>query len=120
MTLQRRPAIVRFVFWAAIVFAFVMAVLPQPPRVPGVPSDKVQHIFAFLVLGALAFFAYPRTSPVFLAAALSLFGGLIELVQLIPALHRDGDPLDWIADTAAAIAVIVILTLLKPGPSKAV
>lgn len=120
MTLQRRLALLRFVFWAAIVFAFVMAVLPQPPQVPGVPSDKVQHIFAFLVLGALGLFAYPKASRVFLAAALSLFGGVIELVQLIPALHRDGDPLDWIADTAAAIAVIVILTLLKRRRSKAV
>lgn len=120
MTPQRRLSILRLVFWAALIFAFAMAVLPQPPKVPGAPSDKVQHIVAFLFLGASAFFAYPRVSPIFLAASLSLFGGLIELVQLIPALHRDGDPLDWIADTAATVAVLAILTLLKRRRGKAV
>ena len=96
-----------------MVFAFVMAVLPHPPQLPGAPSDKVQHIAAFLVLGALASFAYPRTSPVYLATALSLFGAVIEIVQLIPALHRDGDPVDWIADTAAAGLILIFLHWLR-------
>jgi len=109
MSDQRRPRILRTAFWAAAVFAFVMAVLPHPLQLPGAPSDKVQHIAAFLVLGALASFAYPRTSPVYLATALSLFGAVIELVQLIPALNRDGDPVDWIADTAAAGLMLIFL-----------
>jgi hypothetical protein len=90
-----------------------MAVLPHPPQLPGAPSDKVQHIAAFLVLGALASFAWPRTSPVYLAMALSLFGAVIELVQLIPALNRDGDPIDWIADTAAAGLMLIFLHWLR-------
>ena len=94
MTLQRRLAILRLLFWAAALFAFAMAVVPQPPQLPGAPSDKVQHIAAFLVLGGLASFAYPRTSPVYLGTGLSLFGAFIELVQYIPALHRDSDPID--------------------------
>jgi len=113
MSDQRRPRILRTAFWAAAVFAFVMAVLPHPPQLPGAPSDKVQHIAAFLVLGALASFAYPRTSPVYLATALSLFGAVIELVQLIPALNRDGDPIDWIADTAAAGLMLIFLHWLR-------
>ena len=113
MSDQRRPRILRTAFWAAAVFAFVMAVLPHPPQLPGAPSDKVQHIAAFLVLGALASFAYPRTSPVYLATALSLFGAVIELVQLIPALNRDGDPVDWIADTAAAGLMLIFLHWLR-------
>jgi hypothetical protein len=109
----RRTRILRTTFWAAATFAFVMAVLPHPPQLPGAPSDKVQHIAAFLVLGALASFAWPRTSPVYLATALSLFGAVIELVQLIPALNRDGDPVDWIADTAAAGLVLIFLHWLR-------
>ena len=109
----RRTRILRAIFWAAAAFAFVMAVLPHPPQLPGAPSDKVQHIAAFLVLGALASFAWPRTSPVYLAAALSLFGAVIELVQLIPALNRDGDPVDWIADTAAAGLMLIFLHWLR-------
>ena len=113
MTADRRVRIVRTIFWAAAFFAFVMAVLPHPPQLPGAPSDKVQHIAAFLVLGALASFAWPRTGPVYLATALSLFGAVIELVQLIPALHRDGDPVDWIADTAAAALMLIFLHWLR-------
>ena len=30
-----------------------MAIIPHPPQLPGAPSDKIQHIMAFLVLGAL-------------------------------------------------------------------
>jgi len=72
---------------------------------PGDPPDKIQHILAFLTLAALAAVAYPRTSLLRIGVLLSTFGVLIELVQLIPALNRDGDPTDWIADTLA-IAVV--------------
>jgi hypothetical protein len=113
MTDDRRTRVLRTTFWTAAAFAFVMAVLPHPPQLPGAPSDKVQHIAAFLVLGALASFAWPRTSPVYLATALSLFGAVIELVQLIPALNRDGDPIDWIADTAAAGLMLIFLHWLR-------
>ena len=113
MTDDRRTRVLRTTFWTAAAFAFVMAVLPHPPQLPGAPSDKVQHIAAFLVLGALASFAWPRTSPVYLATALSLFGAVIELVQLIPTLNRDGDPIDWIADTAAAGLMLIFLHWLR-------
>ena len=113
MTDQRRARILRAAFWAAAIFAFVMAVLPHPPQFPGAPSDKIQHIAAFVVLGGLATFAYPRTSPVYLGTGLSLFGAFIELVQYIPALHRDSDPIDWIADTAAAALVLIFLHWLR-------
>ena len=113
MNNDRRTRILRTIFWAAAAFAFVMAVLPHPPQLPGAPSDKVQHIAAFLVLGALASLAWPRTSPVYLASALSLFGAVIELVQLIPALNRDGDPVDWVADTAAAGLILIFLHWLR-------
>ena len=113
MTSERRLAILRLAFWTAVVFAFTLAVVPQPPQLPGAPSDKIQHIAAFLVLGGLASFAYPRTSPVYLGTGLSLFGAFIEVVQYIPALHRDGDPIDWIADTAAAALVLIFLHWLR-------
>ena len=99
----------RAVFWTAACFAFVMAVVPHPPEVPGEPNDKVQHIAAFATLALLGSFAYPATALVRLLAGLSLFGALIELVQAIPALHRDSDVLDWLADTAAVIVVLVIV-----------
>ena len=97
----------RATVWAAAVFAFVMAVVPHPPQVPGEPNDKVQHIIAFATLALLGSFAYPRTTLTRLLIGLSLFGALIEIVQAIPALHRDSDVLDWLADTAAVIIVLL-------------
>ena len=95
------------IFWTAALFTFVMAVLPHPPRLPGDPSDKVQHIIAFTTLGLLGALAFPARSILRLAVWLSLFGGLIELMQAIPALHRDSDMVDWIADTLAAAGAVL-------------
>ena len=109
MTANRRLNALRIAFWTAAAFALVMALIPHPPQLPGEPSDKVQHIAAFLLLGALGSFAYPKTNPVYLGAGLSLFGAANEVLQLIPALHRDGDPIDWVADTAAVALIIILL-----------
>jgi hypothetical protein len=106
---ERRLKILRVVFWIAVATALVMALIPHPPHLPGEPSDKVQHIAAFLTLGALGSFAYPKTNPLYLGAGLSLFGAAIEILQLIPALHRDGDPVDWLADTAAVALIMILL-----------
>lgn len=84
-----------------------MALLPRPPQLPGLPDDKVQHIIAFLVLGMLARLAYRRERLLVLLLGLSLFGAAIEVLQTIPMLHRDGDPLDWLADTGAAAVVLL-------------
>ena len=92
-------------FWLAASFAFVMATLPHPPAIPGQPSDKIQHVLAFTVLAALAFAAWPWKRWLLIVVGLSAFGALIEIVQLIPALHRDGDWIDWLADTAAVLVV---------------
>jgi VanZ family protein len=97
------------VFWAAATLAFVMAVLPQPPHLPGAPSDKIQHIAAFLVLGVLGGLAYRRVSVLRILFGLSCFGALIEVVQMIPVLHRDADVIDWVADTlSAGIALLLV------------
>ena len=103
----------RAVFWAAAVFAFVMAVLPQPPELPGEPGDKIQHIVAFATLAILGSFAFPRTALLQLLLRLSLFGAAIEVVQAFPALHRDSDPLDWIADTAAVAVILLIVRWVR-------
>lgn len=88
-----------------------MAVLPHPPRVPGNPPDKIQHIFAFLVLAVLGYLAYPQVKKRVLLLGLMAFGALIEVAQMVPQIHRDSDPYDWIADTGASLTVFVILAL---------
>jgi peptidoglycan/LPS O-acetylase OafA/YrhL len=95
----------RLLFWAAALFALVMALLPPEPGTSLLP-DKVQHSIAFGVLGLLGSFAYPRLSPAWLVAGLSLFGALIELAQGTSFIHRDCDPLDWLTDTVACAVVV--------------
>ncbi|MEI9928965.1 MAG: hypothetical protein WDN44_16400 [Sphingomonas sp.] len=87
-----------------------MAVLPHPPVVPG--TDKMQHFLAFAVLAALARAAYPRLSPLSILLGLSAFGGVIEIIQGIPAIHRDEDWLDWMTDTAAILAALAVAWLV--------
>jgi VanZ family protein len=98
-----------FLFWLAFAGAFVLAVMPHPPEFPGHPSDKIQHIAAFLVLTALGSWAYPDTPKLRLLAGLSLFGAAIEAIQSIPQLNRDSDILDWVADTASTAVALVLL-----------
>jgi VanZ family protein len=100
-------------FWATVAFSFVMAVIPQPPEVPGEPNDKVQHMAAFATLALLGAFAYPRLALLRLLVGLSMFGALIELTQAIPALRRDAELLDWVADTFAAGVVLLIVHALR-------
>lgn len=98
----------RIAFWAAAVFSLVMALLPQPPQLPGDLTDKMQHAVAFAVLAGLATASFPSTPAFTILIGLSAFGAMIEALQAIPALGRDGDPLDWVADTIAAAAVICV------------
>lgn len=98
--------IARLLFWSAATFALVMASLQQPFALPGNPDDKLQHMIAFAVLALLAAVAYPQTRLLTILVGLSAFGALIELVQMIPALNRSAEWLDWAADTFAAAFVL--------------
>lgn len=102
----------RAAFSIAAVVAFVFAVLPYPPQLPGQPGDEVNHMLAFATLGGLGTFSFSRTSPLRLLAGLAVFGAVIEFVQMIPMLHRDSDPVDWIADVVAAGVAIALGRLI--------
>ena len=95
-------------FWAALAFAVVMALLPKPPATPidGF-GDKFQHLLAFATLAGLAALAWPRAELLRVGERLSFVGALIEVTQAIPALGRDCDIRDWLADTLA-IAVVLL------------
>jgi len=91
--------ILGIVFWLACAAALVRALWPDPYTEPVIGSwDKVVHATAFYVLTMLGAAAYPRTGLLWLALALAVFGGIIEMLQAIPALRRDADWDDWAAD----------------------
>ncbi len=110
---RTRILFMRFVFIGAVLFAVIMASLPQPPQIPGQPSDKVQHIMAFAVLTLLARLAYPATKRWRLFVSLAFLGALIEAVQAIPMLHRDASLLDWLADCGAVGTTLGFMAIMS-------
>lgn len=99
-------------FWACLAGAITLALLPHPPHLREV-GDKAQHMLAFGTLAFLGALAFPRFSRVHLAERLSFLGALVEVLQAIPALHRDCDINDWIADTFAIVVVLLVLHAMK-------
>lgn len=101
-------------FWCALVFALVMALLPHPPHMP-IDSfgDKFEHMLAFATLSILGAIAYPAMPLLRLGERLSFLGAIIEVLQSVPSLHRDCDINDWIADTIAVIVVLCIVHLSR-------
>ncbi|WCM28087.1 hypothetical protein NDN01_03940 [Sphingomonas sp. QA11] len=109
-----RTLAARTAFWAALLFAVVMAVLPHPPHTPiDQFGDKFEHMLAFGVLAALAAIGYAKVPLLRIAERLSFLGALIEVAQSIPSLHRDCDIMDWVADTASVIVVLSIVALVR-------
>lgn len=85
--------------------------MPNPPSAPGVPFfDKFEHGFAFFVMGGW-FGALFQRAPLRVLVVLSLFAVATEVMQWASG-YRDGDPLDWLADTlGAALALILVRAL---------
>jgi hypothetical protein len=95
-------------FWLAMAITLVLATLPEPPQVPLPGGDKVLHMTAFAALSLLAWLAFPRRRVAELFAAMAAIGALIEVLQMIPALHRDADFADWVADCGASLLVLTL------------
>jgi hypothetical protein len=93
----------------AVVFLISLAVLFAPgSTVPEAPAgtDKVVHLGLFLALAVSARWAgVPRG---LLAGALPLYAAVSELLQAIPALHRDATLGDWVADVAGALLGLLV------------
>lgn len=106
----RNRAVFRLLFWTALAGATVLAIMPQPPQLPTDElGDKFNHVLAFSVMAGLAALAFPATPRLRVVERLSFLGAMIEVVQSIPALHRDCDIRDWIADTLAVIVVTLLM-----------
>lgn len=93
-------------FWVAVAVITLLALVPQPPQVGPLTSDKLQHLLAFAALSVGALLAYPQVAQVRLVLALAAYGAAIEIVQLVPALHRSSDVLDWLVDVATVAVVL--------------
>ena len=115
--MSRTSGFAALAFWLCLAGAVMLALMPQPPQFGGI-GDKWQHMFAFGTLALLGTLAFPRFPKLHLAERLSFLGAMVEVLQSIPALHRDCDIRDWIADTIAICAVLIVMHLFYRPHSK--
>ncbi|VXC78950.1 hypothetical protein [Sphingomonas sp. 8AM] len=99
-----------FALVVATAFAVGMALMPHPVPIIEV-GDKWQHMAAFGTLTLLSVLAFPTGSLLRIGERLSFLGAMIEVLQSIPALHRDCDIMDWMADTTIIVAVLVVVRI---------
>lgn len=101
--------IFRALFWIALLFSYVAAIVPQDSAPSlGPLSDKIHHIIAFVVLGLLLRLGYKiRYWTAFLL--LVVYGSFIEFSQLF-TLNRSAEITDILADS---IGIFIGLTFYK-------
>ena len=87
-----------------------LALSPHPPRI--FAWDKFEHGAAFMALTFAFWAAYPTLRLRWVALILSGFGTLIEILQGIPAIHRDSSFFDWCADSVAIFLATGLILLL--------
>jgi VanZ family protein len=102
-----RPAW-RLLLLALLLFVGVMALSPVPPVDVGFSWDKLNHSAAFAALTVTGLRAFPQRSaawPLFIG--LFLFGGAIELLQLmVPG--RSAEWFDLAGDTLGIAAAALV------------
>ncbi len=105
----------RHVFRAGTLgFALVVAWFAFRPAAEvdaGLPWDKANHALAFMVLTVLAGLGWPRFSAAGLLAIMVVAGVGIELVQGLPAIGRDADAFDVVADAIGTLIGLLIIAL---------
>lgn len=104
---------IRLVFWLALAVTLVMALLPNPPALPKQATDKVQHVAAFAALTFLAALGFQGLRLRVIFVAMAALGMAIEILQMIPALHRDAQASDWLADCAATATALLLCGALR-------
>lgn len=103
----------RLAFWLALAVTLLMALLPNPPAMPERVTDKVQHMAAFAALTFLAALGFPGLRLRVIFVAMAALGVAIEVLQMIPTLHRDAAASDWLADCAATLAALLLCGMLR-------
>lgn len=90
-----------------VLFAFAVAWFAFTPSTgveSGLPWDKANHAVAFLTWTILAGCGWPRAGFPRLAAVMLALGIGIELIQGLPAVGRDADVWDVVADMTGFLA----------------
>lgn len=101
---------------AAVACAILMAWLAFRPAVEvagGLPWDKANHALAYLTLTVFTRLGWPTLRVAALLALMLVSGIVIEVVQGLPAIGRDADAMDIVADGFGAAAGLLFLAVLR-------
>ena len=104
---------IRRAFWLALAVTIVMALLPKPPALPMQATDKVQHMAAFAALTSLAALGFSGLRLRVIFVWMAALGLAIEVLQMIPMLHRNAEASDWLADCAATAATLLLCRVVR-------
>lgn len=96
----------------AAAFSLTIAVLLQAANILG-ESDKLQHILVFCILAILARLSFRTVPSALIALGFVLFGAAIEVIQMLPFLHRDAERGDLAADSLAILATLSAVGLIR-------
>ena len=92
-----------------------LSLIPKPPEIPGFKlSDKIDHLIAYMILGACALAAAERRGApelLIVTVSCSLFGGIIEIVQ--PMVGRSRELGDFMVDLAGAALGVGIVFIIR-------
>lgn len=104
---------IRLAFWLTVTVTLIMALSPDPMPLPEKITDKVQHMAAFSALTFLAALGFPSLRLRVIFVCMAALGLAIEVLQMIPILHRDAQAADWLADCAATAATLLLCGALR-------
>ena len=111
MNFEKWQGWIRRAFWLALIVTLAMALLPNPPTMRA--ADKVQHMAAFAALTSLAALGFPGLRLRVIFVWMAALGLAIEVLQMIPILHRNAQASDWLADCAATLATLLLWGALR-------
>jgi VanZ family protein len=102
------PLLKQLQFWSLMLACLALSLMPQPPGVFELASDKLWHALAYLVLYLSCQLAYRRQTPHITRFALLLgFSLLIEVLQyFVP--HREFSLQDLLANAAGLLLGMLV------------
>ena len=103
----------RILLWLALLGTAFLATTPGPIG-QAIESSHVRHGIAFVILPWLTMAAYPALKARWVIVIYTLFGGLIEVVQLTMQAGRHGQWDDWFYDIIITIIAVLIGLIVRP------
>ncbi|MXP27079.1 hypothetical protein GRI39_13680 [Altererythrobacter indicus] len=103
---MHRSVFFRILLWGALLVTSFLALTPGPVG-QAIESSHVRHAIAFVFLPWLTMVAYPHFKARWVFLLYVMFGGLIEIVQLVMQVGRHGQWSDWFYDIGVTLMAVL-------------